>query len=152
MGCGSRNSSGTAVSSKTLYSFVYAGALNSSNAAFYHTTSNYIDGNWHHMVVTRASSVYAIYVDGTSVGLTADIAPIIPITPSNAGTFHIGGNGATYYTGVMGRIRISITGARSSTWISTNYNAMSSPSTFSAPGTPVPVGGVVTQPIMRFIN
>ncbi len=152
MGIGSRNSSGTPVSSKTLYAFTYSGALNNTNAAFYHTTSNYVDGNWHHMVTTRISGTLAIYVDGTSVALTADIANIIDISCTNSGTFKIATNGATYYDGEIDEIRIAIGTARSSTWISTSYNSTNDPATFSAAQTPVPVGGVVAQPIMRFIN
>ncbi len=156
MGIGSRNSSGVAVSSKKVYSFVYAGALNSSAAQFYHTTNDVVDGNWHHMVVTRffdgVGRIISIYIDGTSVALTADIASTVGVSPTNTGTFRIGTNGATYYEGLLDEIRISVTTCRSATWISTSYNSTNDPATFSAAGTPLPVGGVVTQPIMRFIN
>lgn len=32
------------------------------------TTGTYVDGNWHHVVVTYAAGVQTLYVDGTSIG------------------------------------------------------------------------------------
>lgn len=104
----------------------------------YHTTNNVFDGNWHDVVVTRTSGVIVIYVDGASQALTADSATTTALNTNNTSNFNLGyDNNSGYYNGGMDETRMSIGLARSPSWILTEYNNQSSPTTFFTLGNEV---------------
>jgi len=126
IGIGSVNSSGTPTTGKTFYWFIYTGVLQS-----YHTTNNYADGTWHHVVWIRTSGVISIYVDGVSVALTADSANTTALNPDNDDSFNIGyDNGTRYLTSPVDEGRMSVGIARSADWIKTEYTNQFKPSLF----------------------
>jgi hypothetical protein len=67
---------GNVVSSKKISMFWYnGGTLTSANAMSYCTTDDVVDGNWHHIAVSRtAGFAPKIYIDGVDKALTSVIA------------------------------------------------------------------------------
>ena len=130
MGIGAVSASGNGIAGKTIFAFFYDGTT-LANAQSYHTANNVVDGNWHHVAVTRDSTNnVAIYVDGVSQTLVADIANTKPANTTNTGTFNIGyENGSAYVTSIIDEARIS-NSSRSSSWIGAEYNNQSAPSLF----------------------
>lgn len=127
-GQGYVNSSGVGVTGKQLYFLAFGGSLPAAQS--YHTTNNVADGNWHYAVMRRASGVVTIWVDGTSMSLTADIANTTAPNTSNSAALNFGyDNSSSYWTGKLDEVRIS-KATRSDSYILTRYNNDSSPSTF----------------------
>lgn len=130
-GVGSLNSSGAFVSGKTLFCAFFDGTTLLGGGQFYHTQNAIVDGNWHEATCTRNRGGVAIYVDGVSQTLIADIPNTIEKNTANTASFNIGSinDGATYFTGAINEVRISNI-ARSADWIRTEYNNQNSPSMF----------------------
>ena len=68
-------------------------------AQSFHTANNIVDGNWHYVAATR-DPVHnvAIYVDGASQALVADVANTIADDATNTGNFNIGYDNGSAYT------------------------------------------------------
>ena len=73
--------------------------------------NNVVDGNWHHVVVDTGcgSGNVAIYVDGVSQALVADLGSTTAADTTNTGeSFNIGyDNGSAYLTSVVDEARVS---------------------------------------------
>jgi YD repeat-containing protein len=123
--------SGNGVSGKMIGFF----ATDGTNDDSYYTTNNIVDGNWHHVAITRNSSgSVAIYADGASQTLTTVNTPSSPPNSDNTSNFDIGyDNGSAYLNASVDEVRVSNTN-RSADWIATEYNNQSSPSTFYSLG------------------
>jgi len=69
-GIGAINSGGAGISTKQIFLF------QNSPLVSYQTTSDYVDGKWHHVVIIRNTGVgtHQIYVDGINRPLTAQAA------------------------------------------------------------------------------
>jgi hypothetical protein len=130
VGIGSVSGSGNGLPGKTIFAFFYDGTL-LKNAQSYHTVNNVVDGNWHHVVVTRdATHNVAIYVDGVSQSLVGDIANTTATNTTNGGAFNIGyDNAGEYLASVVDETRVSNI-SRSPDWIATEYHNQTNPSTF----------------------
>jgi hypothetical protein len=112
---------------------VYDGALRIAASS-----ATVTDGVWHHAVGVHdnVAQTLTLYLDGA-----ANSAVVTGTTPqSYTGWWRIGAgmmyagwtnSAAGYFPGSVDEVRVS-TSARSSGWISTEYNSQSSPSTFSA--------------------
>ena len=107
------NNLGSGVSSKKIGAIFYgqSGGLNSTNAQFYRTTDDIIDGNWHHVVMLRKNGVgVKFYIDGVERAVTADIAGTTNVNVDNSAAFGIGaaveGGGLGPYTGLIDDVRI----------------------------------------------
>jgi Concanavalin A-like lectin/glucanases superfamily/Domain of unknown function (DUF2341) len=130
-GFGYIDSSGNPQNSGTLFMFGYAGT-----AQGFYTNSTHNDGTWHLFVVVRQSGAYTMYVDGVSVSITNSIGTTGSVDFTNTGDAQLGTKGAfpVYYTGSLDEPRLSTGLARSASWVLTEYNNQSSPSTFYTVG------------------
>jgi hypothetical protein len=66
------------------------------------TTSTYLDGAWHNVIVTRKGTTYVLYVDGVSIGSSGGTAPTY-------GRFYLGASSiyaSTNYNGLLDDVRI----------------------------------------------
>ena len=71
------------------------------------TTNDVVDGQWHHVTVTRTSSGILIYIDGVSVALTVESAGVSSENFTNPANFNLGyDNGSNYYKGLLDEVRI----------------------------------------------
>ena len=86
-----------------------------------------LDGAWHHFVGVRSSTGTFLYLDGTLVNTQAASTGDV----SFGTTLSIMDHFNRYTSGLIDEIRISST-ARSTEWITTEYNNQNSPSTFYA--------------------
>lgn len=83
------------------------------------------DTTWYHVVATRNSTTYSVYLNGTVDGNNVNAS-----TPGADADFHISSfNGAIGTNGYRDELRYSKI-ARSSSWIKTEYNNQSNPGTF----------------------
>ena len=146
VGIGSVNSGGSGIAGKTIYAFFYDGTT-LKNAQSYHTVNNIVDGNWHHVVVTRdPTHNVSIYVDGVSQALVTDLGNTTAANTTNTGAFNIGyDNGSAYLTSVVDEARVSST-SRSADWISTEYHNESNPSGFYSATWGQTYGGTAPAP------
>lgn len=144
IGQGTRTAAGGDTSSKQIWMFFYGSSLGAAQS--YHTTADVANGAWRHVVGRRTSGVVTIWVDGASAPLTADIANTTPPNTTNTGNliFAFDGNSG-HWTGSLDEVRIS-KASRSNGYITTNYNAQSSPSTFYSVGSET-TSGVVNKGI-----
>lgn len=103
-GVGYVNSLGNPVDSGSVFFFASDGV----NKQGVHTTAtNYADGAWHHVDVTRTSSGVLMYVDGVLVSLVIDSAGISSQNYSNSGNFNIGySNSSYFFSGSLDEVRI----------------------------------------------
>ena len=93
------------------------------------------DGNWHHAALQRNGSTYRIYYDGSEVdsgaiGTGANNSPVTLLIGAQWQTDTSGQR--NYFEGDLDEVRTSTT-AHSANWILTEYNNLSSPSTFYKP-------------------
>ena len=121
----------------------YLGVGQANNAVSGSATIN--DDAWHKIDWTRSSSSNQIRIDGT-----LDVSLTLGASTDAGYTLSLGGNpsgGGSPWSGSYDEFRISSI-ARSSDWITTEYNNQSSPSTFESFGamTAVGGGGGATQP------
>ncbi len=92
------NSGGNPTSSQNIGFFGFDGATQQS----FYTTASVVDGNVHHVAVTRNSSGIKIYVDGVSAALTTVSTGNISENFTNPGPLYFGaGDGLAYFNGVM---------------------------------------------------
>lgn len=104
VGVGYINGTGVPVSAKKVFFFG-----NNANADYQsvHTTNDVVDGQWHHVTVTRTSSGILIYIDGVSVPLTTQAAGLVSENFTNPANFNLGyDNGSNYYKGLLDEVRI----------------------------------------------
>ena len=97
-------------------------------------------GNWHYAVLQRDGSTARVYLDGGQVtsGAVGTNALNFPVTLILGAQWQTDSSGLrNYLVGKVDEIRTSRT-ARSSGWITTTYNNLSSPSTFYSLGTEEP--------------
>ena len=90
------------------------------------------DGNWHYAVLQRDGSNYRIYYDGAQVDSAAVGTGAInsPVTLLIGAQWQTDSSGQrNYFNGDLDEIRLT-TDAKSANWIQTEYNNLSSPSTF----------------------
>ena len=120
---------------------IYSGALRFWSSAVgswsTSTSSTYANGSWHHVVVVDNGSTATFYKDGSPDGSSSSQNPGA-YTGSKAMAAR--SDAAQKYSGTLEEVRISST-ARSSDWISTEYNNQSSPSTFYSVGSATTSGG-----------
>ena len=125
-GIGSINSGGQFVSSKNIFMFTWSGgSFDASHAQSYHTTADIIDGNWHHVVATRTSGTIAIYVDGVSVPLTADLANTTSLNTTNSINCNVGFWSTSYLNGNLDELRIASALSHPVAWIAHSYTQQS---------------------------
>ncbi len=89
---------------------------------------------WYHVVGVKSGSNMKLYINGSNGGTTD--GTYVGTYPNLTGDFFIGdydSNNVLDFDGVIDEVRLSST-ARSATWISTEYNNQSSPSTFFLSG------------------
>jgi Concanavalin A-like lectin/glucanases superfamily len=93
------------------------------------STATITDSNWHHLVFTRdGSNTASIYIDGN----LSTFGTMTGVFPSNNVPLNIGNEGvmpSPDFRGTLDELRLSNI-ARSASWIQTEYNNESSPSTF----------------------
>src|SRR3989344_649778 len=97
-------------------------------------------GNWHYAVLQRDGSTARVYLDRGQVtsGAVGTNALNFPVTLILGAQWQTDSSGLrNYLVGKLDEIRTSRT-ARSSGWITTTYNNLSSPSTFYSLGTEEP--------------
>ncbi|HEY47536.1 MAG TPA: DUF2341 domain-containing protein, partial [Anaerolineae bacterium] len=93
------------------------------------------DGNWHYAVLQRDGSTARLYYDGGEVDndVVSTGALNFPVTLLIGAQWYTDSSGQrNYFEGDLDEIRIS-TEARTANWIQTEYNNLSSPSTFYKP-------------------
>ncbi len=110
--------------------------VNSSGANWTSLAKNVFDGSWHHIAVVydTTNNTQDLYID--SVAQTQNIENHTDIDISTYALL-IGENGAgggNNARGVIDEFRVSNNLKRSSTWITTEYNNQSSPTTFFTTG------------------
>jgi hypothetical protein len=96
------------------------------------TSSNEADGNWHYAVMTFASNTLKLYVDNSYIGQASGSAEDVQSywrmgSYRLTGWPYITGGGDGYFTGSLDEVRVSITTARSSDWVLTEYNNQNTP-------------------------
>jgi len=96
-------SGGLPVSAKKVYFF---GNNATSDHQGVHTTNDVVDGQWHHVTVTRTSSGILIYIDGVSATLTIDSTGLSSENFTNTGNFTIAYDGGANYKGLVDEARI----------------------------------------------
>lgn len=96
----------------------------------YVSSRNVIDNNWNYVVVTFNSGSLNLYVNGSNVGSWSGVT-----LATTTGTEYFGqrGDNVEYYIGSMDEVRLSNT-ALSTGWLTTDYNNINSPSTFTSVG------------------
>jgi hypothetical protein len=84
-------------------------------------------GTYYHVMVTRSGTTYTFYINGAAAGTATSSVTL----PTQTGVLlQVGfGEGSHTIDGALDEVRISNV-ARSSSWISTQYNNQSDPSTF----------------------
>jgi hypothetical protein len=91
------------------------------------------DGNWHHAVMTHASTTLKLYVDGSFIGQNTTAGAENFVGYWRMGSYRLTGwprsLGDGYFPGTLDEVRTS-TVERSSNWITTEYNNQNSPATF----------------------
>ncbi|UCF60250.1 MAG: DUF2341 domain-containing protein, partial [Anaerolineaceae bacterium] len=93
------------------------------------------DGNWHYAVLQRDGSTGRLYYDGSEVDndVVGTGGLNFPVTLLIGAQWQTDSSGQrNYFDGDLDEIRIS-TEARTANWIQTEYNNLSSPSTFYKP-------------------
>src|SRR5207244_376098 len=108
-----------------------------------YTTNNVVDGAWHHVecVWDSIADNYYIFVDGVSVSITKDYNLGSWPTVNNTDPLQFSNESdSVFFNGPIDDVRVSNT-ALSSSWIQTEYNNQSSPSTFESFGVEEPSTG-----------
>lgn len=107
------------------------------------------DTNWHRIVGVCNAGTHNIYIDGGVTGNTvSEVTVSTSVVKSRNGVLY--GDQAPYGSnGYIGECRASST-PRSATWITTDYNNQSSPSTFASAGTPESVSSF--KPLVIYIT
>ena len=98
------------------------------------------DSTWHYVTVTRSGSTVTLYLDKTSMGTSSDSGAAITSDIRNLGREGYWATITPAYTtagnqllaATFDEVRASNT-ARSIDWVTTDFNAQSSPSTFISP-------------------
>ena len=110
--------------------------LKGSSDYFRGTGATYTDGNWHQLVMTGGSGGNAVYQDGGGLSLTYTAGSSSTenwwssLTSQTGLSFAVGRIGTnTYLACGLDEIRVR-NSKLTSTWVSTEYNNQSSPSTF----------------------
>lgn len=99
------------------------------------TAANADDGNWHYAVVMRGGGNYRVYYDGGQVGSggVGTAAITSPVTLLIGAQWQTDSSGQrNFFEGDLDEVRTATT-ARSTSWLQTEYNNISSPGTFFKP-------------------
>ncbi|MBI4944791.1 MAG: DUF2341 domain-containing protein, partial [Bacteroidetes bacterium] len=110
-----------------LYGGVMFATATDSGGVYLSSATSYPDSTWTQFVCVFDGTNLTFYKDGSLLGTTAGTASDSTINDINIGSF----NG--YFKGLLDEMRTS-TVARSSGWISTQYNNQSNPGGFSTEG------------------
>ncbi len=131
-----------------------AGSYNGSNHSTSWAVSGWNTGTWHHVVGVFDGANWILYFDGSSKAQASDSTGALSTTKGvYFGATDIAGSVSRYFNGKLDEVRISNM-ARSASWIQTEYNNQSYPTTFysvgpeqtSASGNAIPATLVTTPP------
>lgn len=100
-------------------------------------------GTWYHVAVTRQSGLFTFYVNGVNKGGGSNSFVLQPVTqPLGIGW----SEAATTLNGLIGESRLSVSLARSASWLLTQYRGqISGGGNLVNPGTPYSPGQFATQ-------